>query len=313
MNPYLTPLAEGVWQVDLGYLRDGKLSGYLIVDDGEAALIDCGTAIGVPRWHAALDAIGIAPNAVRWVLPTHVHLDHAAAAGRLMADFANAELRVHPRGLRHLLDPSRLVAGTRVVYGYDAFERLFGAVDAVPAERADSWHDEAVIRVGQRELVAIHTPGHADHHLSVHDPAGKLVFAGDAFGVSYPDAEGEHAIILPSASPNQFRPEEMAASARRLVDLKPKAIGLGHFSLVRDLRRLLDQQLHHLDAMTSMPAQLGNADAIVNAILDRVEAQSDSAGTAEGSLLRDVWRNDAQIDAQGLLHWFGRQVVENPQ
>jgi glyoxylase-like metal-dependent hydrolase (beta-lactamase superfamily II) len=306
MNPYLRKLDEGIWQVDLGYVRDGKLSAYIVVDQGEAALIDCGTASGLPRWEAALDEIGIAPEAVRWVLPTHVHLDHAAASGHMMARYPNAELRTHPKGLRHLIDPERLEAGTRAVYGDELFDKLYGTIVPVEADRSAVWEDGEALKVGQRELVAVHTPGHADHHLSVHVPDANVVFAGDAFGIRYGEVNGGRVVVMPSTSPTQFRPDALADSARRLAALKPRWIGLAHFSVVDQVDSLLDKQLEHLEAMTGMVEQGLRGDALTHAILDRIEAAHDRDAAAPSETIRSVWLNDAQIDAQGLEVWYSR-------
>ncbi|HSQ73068.1 MAG TPA: MBL fold metallo-hydrolase, partial [Rubrivivax sp.] len=108
---WLEPVGHGVHAVDTGFQRDRFDAAYLIIHEGRAAFVDTGTTHAVPRLLGALDALGLARHAVDWVIPTHVHLDHAGGAGALMQALPQARLLVHPRGLRHMLDPTALWQG----------------------------------------------------------------------------------------------------------------------------------------------------------------------------------------------------------
>ncbi|MDN5782211.1 MAG: MBL fold metallo-hydrolase, partial [Luteimonas sp.] len=123
----------GITTIDTGYGdRPRFCAAYLVVQDGRAAFIDCGSNDSVPRMLAALDAQGLAPDAVDWLVLTHVHLDHAGGAGTLMRALPDARLVVHPRGVPHMIDPSKLVAGASAVYGEAEFARNYGALLPVP-------------------------------------------------------------------------------------------------------------------------------------------------------------------------------------
>lgn len=127
------PYAHGIHAIDAGYQRP-MLAIHLVVEDGQAALIDTGVNASVPAVMAVLAELGLPPSAVKWVMSTHVHLDHAGGADCCSAS-AEARLTVHPRGAPHMRDPSRLIAGTTAVYGEQATKALYGRIRAIDPER----------------------------------------------------------------------------------------------------------------------------------------------------------------------------------
>src|SRR5690606_23693744 len=133
----------------------------------------------------ALEAAGLTPADVDWLILTHVHLDHAGGAGELMACLPNARLVVHPRGARHMIDPSKLWAGALAVYGEEEMQRSYGTLRPIPAERVVEAPDGHVVELAGRALRCLDTPGHARHHNAIHDEPSGCVFTGDTFGLSY--------------------------------------------------------------------------------------------------------------------------------
>jgi len=176
---------HGISAVDSVYDRRLQTAIHLLVEKGRAAVIDTGTSHAVPHVLAALQAKGVAPEQVDYVILTHVHLDHAGAAGQLMARFPNAQLTVHPRGARHMIDPSRLLAATVAIYGEQETRRVYGEILPVPQSRVIETPDEATLRLAGRELLFLDAPGHARHHVVVQDSRTGHIFAGDTFGLSY--------------------------------------------------------------------------------------------------------------------------------
>lgn len=124
--PFVHPLGDGLYIVDTGFHRPHFDAAYLMVSGGRAAFIDTGTNFSVPRLLAALDDLGLRREAVDYVIPTHVHLDHAGGVGLLMQSLPAATVLVHPRGARHMIDPSALYQGALQVYGQDEMERTYG-------------------------------------------------------------------------------------------------------------------------------------------------------------------------------------------
>ena len=120
----MTDFRAGITAIDADYVRPRLAASHLIVDDGRAAFVDTGTTHSLPNLLGALAEKDVDPADVDWVLATHVHLDHAGGAGALMRALPNARCAVHPRGARHLAEPSKLVAGSIAVYGEDASPAL---------------------------------------------------------------------------------------------------------------------------------------------------------------------------------------------
>ena len=119
--------------IDTGFMQRGSFdAAYLVVENGRAAFIDCGTGLAVPAMLAALQRAGLAVDAVDWLILTHVHLDHAGGAGLLMQQLPHARLVVHPRGAPHMIDPTRLIAGATAVYGAEEIARSYGRIEAIP-------------------------------------------------------------------------------------------------------------------------------------------------------------------------------------
>ena len=175
---------DGISAIDSVYDRRLQTAIHLLVEKDRAAIIDTGTANAVPYVLAALEGRGIAPEQVDYVFLTHVHLDHAGGAGQLMARFPNARLTAHPRGARHMVDPSRLLAATIAIYGVEEMRRSYGEILPVPAERVIETPEGAVLELAGRELLFLDAPGHARHHVVIRDSRTGHFFAGDTFGLS---------------------------------------------------------------------------------------------------------------------------------
>ena len=236
---YLQPLSHGVYSIDTGFHREAFDACYLVVEHGHAAFIDTGTNFSVPRLLGALEALGLGVDAVDWAIPTHVHLDHAGGAGLLMRSLPRARVLVHPRGARHLVDPSALWNSATAVYGTEEMLRSYGALVPVAAERVDVSHDGMHITLAGRPLQLMHTPGHAKHHHCIWDEASHGWFTGDTFGLSYREFDtAQGAWIVPTSTPVQFEPEVLRGSIQRMLAAQPAWMYLTHYGRVGDVQRL---------------------------------------------------------------------------
>ncbi len=216
--------------VDTGYFRPRLAACYLIEQGDQAAFVDTGTSRTTPRLLELLRIRSIVPESVAYVMPTHVHLDHAGGAGALMSQLPNAKLVVHPRGARHMIDPSKLIAGAKAVYGDAAFRERFGEIIAVPEERVVIANDGFTLDLNGRSLLFLDTPGHARHHYSIFDGISKGFFTGDVFGLSYREFDtAAGAFIFPTTTPVQFDPDAWHASLDRLLSYAPELMFLTHF------------------------------------------------------------------------------------
>lgn len=310
---HVEPLGHGVYAVDTGFQRDRFDAAYLIVERGRAAFVDTGTAYAVPRLLGALAALGLAREAVDFVIPTHVHLDHAGGAGALLRELPAATLWVHPRGARHLIDPAALWAGATAVYGAEAMARSYGEVVPVPAERVRESRDGLTIELGGRPLRFIDTPGHARHHHCVWDEASRGWFTGDTFGLSYRefDVDGR-AWLLPTSTPVQFEPEALARSVERLLAADPAWVYLTHYGRIGDVQRLGAQGLALLREMVALGRRLRDAPQRHAALCAALEALYREGVRAHGCTfapaeVRALLAIDIELNAQGMAVWLDRE------
>jgi glyoxylase-like metal-dependent hydrolase (beta-lactamase superfamily II) len=304
---------HGIHTIDTGFVRPQFDAAYLMVENGRGAFIDCGTNFAVPRLLAALDDAGITSAAVDWLILTHVHLDHAGGAGELIAQLPNAKLVVHPRGARHMIDPSVLWAGASAVYGEVVMEQTYGWLRPVPAERVVEAPDGHVVDLAGRLLSCIDTSGHAKHHLTVYDARANACFTGDVFGLSYRDFDtAQGPFILPTTSPVQFDPDALHASIERLVGLKPEAMYLTHYGRVENVEKLAADLHLQIDAMVDLArAADGQADrhaVLMESLTELYATRAMAHGWNQGrDVLRQLLGMDIELNAQGLEVWLDRQ------
>jgi len=304
-------LAHGITVVDTGFVRPRFDAAYLLVEQGRAAVIDTGTNAAVPRILAAVAAQGLEPGDVDWVIPTHIHLDHAGGAGLLMRHLPNARLLVHPRGARHMVDPSQLLAGVRAVYGDEAVARDYGELVPVPADRVLAAQEGMVVHLAKRPLRLLDTPGHARHHLCIWDEASRGCFTGDTLGISYREFHtGRWHYALPSSSPVQYDPVALRASVARVLALRPAAIYITHYGAVRQVQDQADMVVRQSDAMAALTRELHGAADFEARLRDGLraiylaEARARQVGLGDGEVLELV-EADVELNARGLGVWIG--------
>ena len=309
----LTEYRAGITAIDVMLTRPRDDAAHLIVDGGRAAFVDTGTAHSLPTLLATLERKGLERSAVDWVLTTHVHLDHAGGAGALMRELPNARCAVHPRGARHLVDPSKLIAGSREVFGAERYERVYGEIVPIEASRVFVAEDGARIRLGGRELELIHTPGHALHHYCVVDEANALVFSGDTFGLSYRDFDVDgRAFIFPTTTPVHFDPQALCASVDRLMSYAPRSIFLTHYAEVTELERLAREMKERVLAFADLGARQRDApdrsDKLRRGMFAMIAGWLDEHGFPrdEGERHR-LLDDDVDINCQGIEVWLDRK------
>ncbi|MBX3606386.1 MAG: MBL fold metallo-hydrolase [Piscinibacter sp.] len=313
LPPYVESLGDGIHAIDTGFHRDHFDASYLIVENGRAAFVDTGTNFAVPRLLGALAALGLAPEDVDHVIPTHVHLDHAGGVGLLMTHLPAATAWVHPRGARHLIDPSALVTGATAVYGEAEMARSYGQIVGVPAGRVRETADGMTIDLAGRPLLAIDTPGHARHHHCLWDARSRGWFTGDTFGLSYREFDTARGPwLLPTTTPVQFEPAALRASVQRLLSYDPTCMYLTHFSRVGDVARLGADLLAQLDAMVALGRALRDAPdrhaALQRGLLDLyVERVARHGCSFTRERIAELLAIDIELNAQGMGIWLDKE------
>ncbi|CAH0201811.1 Hydroxyacylglutathione hydrolase [Peribacillus sp. Bi96] len=239
---------------ELGYrisLIDGfdldrrNRTGTYVIADTDITLVETSASPSIPHLIKGLNELGIALEDITSIILTHIHLDHAGGAGLFLQHCPNAKVIVHPKGARHLEDPTRLIAGAKAVYG-EEFNELFNPILPIPFERMMTKHDRETLQISDNSsLIFYDTPGHANHHLSIYDSVSKGIFSGDTVGIYYRELDDDGLeFYLPSTSPNQFNPEAMLAAAKLYESLGVERIYFGHYGVSENPNEVY-KQLHY--------------------------------------------------------------------
>jgi glyoxylase-like metal-dependent hydrolase (beta-lactamase superfamily II) len=303
----------GVLSIDTGFIRERMASSYLVEGGSEAAFIDTGANASVPRLLAVLERRGWKPADVRYVIATHVHLDHAGGAGRLMQELPEATFLVHPRGARHMIDPARLEASVRSVYGDEIYESNYGALVPIDAARTREMADGETIYLGDRELQFADTPGHARHHFCVWDERTRGWFSGDTFGLSYRELDTDRGpFMFPTTTPIEFDPPVLIDSVKCLLEKDPAWMYLTHYGRVGDIPRLAEQLIEGIEVLAGIGEQnedSGNRGGKIRRefsewLIDAVRAHGVSLPDDE---LQQVLESDIELNSQGVEVWLDRR------
>lgn len=244
--PNTIDFPHGISAIDAQYHRPGRAAIHLIVEKGVAAIVDTGTKFSIPGVIAILERKQIPLEKVAYIFLTHIHLDHAGGASELMRLLPDAQLVVHPRGAKYMINPTKLIAGVKAVYGEAEFNRLYGEIYPIDASRVIEAPDETSVELNGRQLLLLDTPGHARHHYCIFDEQSQSFFTGDTFGVSYRelDVNGLE-FVFPTTTPVQFDPEAAHASVDRIMSFQPQFAYLAHYSRIGNL-------LHHAQQMHAL-------------------------------------------------------------
>ena len=290
---------EGVpdcYYVDTGMYDTPNYGAVYVYDTERPAMIDTGIGTNHDRLLDALDALGIGRDDLELLVPTHVHLDHAGGVGYLAEACPNAEVLVHERGARHLIDPERLWAGTKVAVG----EQIDHYVEPVPVpdSRLTRLADGSQVDLGDRRLDAYEAPGHAPHQLVFHDTAADAVFAADAAGIYVPGL----ARIEPTSPPADFDFEGCIDDVRLLQRLDPGTVCYGHFGPAAADDRLVeyaDTLTDWVEAIAEARVELADDEAVIERFVERTGMDA-------------VWserkaRAEARLNVRGVLGYLDRR------
>ena len=306
----ITDYDSGISTIDAGYLRPGLAAIHLIVENGKAALVDTGTVSSIHNIMEVLSKKNLSSMDVEYVFVTHIHLDHAGGAGEFMRRLPNAKLVVHPRGARHMADPSRLIASAMSVYGEEEFKRMYGTIHPVDASRIIEAPDQFMLDLNGRQLLFLDTPGHARHHYCIFDRQSQSFFTGDTFGLSYRefDVDGME-FVFPTTTPVQFDPVAAHASLDRLMSYNPSYAFLTHYGRIGHLPRHAAEMHDLIDAHVSIAQKLRDVPDRHAALVEELEELLLRRILAHGCKLpeeeiRNLLRLDVGLNAQGLENWL---------
>jgi len=217
-----------------------------------------------------------------------------------MARLPNAQFVVHPYGARHMIDPSRLEASARGVYGDEAFDAMYGTLMPIPAERVIMMEDGDSLLVGRRLLSFMDSPGHARHHFCVWDEQSSGWFTGDTFGLSYREFDTTSgAFIFPTTTPTQFDPETLIASIDRMMEKSPENMYLTHFGRVQDVSQMVSRLKAAIDLFVNIAETHANDE-------NRTKAREHGVALPEQQI-REIVQSDVVLNTQGIEFWLDRR------
>jgi glyoxylase-like metal-dependent hydrolase (beta-lactamase superfamily II) len=314
--PHYEEVANGIYCIETGLYRHGLAASYLVRADDHLAFVDTGTTNSVPGMMEVIATLGLGPENVDYVIPTHVHLDHAGGSGELMSRCLNAQLVIHPNGASHMIDPSRLAAGATAVYGEEDFARYFGKLAPIPEERVIIADDGMVIDLNGRLLTFIDTPGHANHHGCIFDERTGGFFTGDTYGISYRELDtSDGPLLFAPTTPVAFDPDAWQESLDKILRFNPTAVYLTHYgrvdhpqALEDDLRRSIREQANLALAEEGKDPE-GREERLKEGVaahlIERVRAHGCDMDEAR---IREILAVDMELNAQGLGVWLVRRA-----
>ncbi len=304
-------LTDRIYLIDGYDLGVKERTGTYVIAEEELTLIDTGASPSVPYIKEGLRELGYTLDQVKYIIVTHVHLDHAGGAGLLLQDCPNAKVVVHPKGARHLVDPSRLIAGARMVYG-EQFDPLFDPIVPIPEQLIIEKTEGGQLEIGPTcTLEFWDTPGHAKHHFGIYDPLSKGMFAGDTVGIRYQQLIPEGIdLFLPSTSPNQFEPAAMQLAIDRFQAANFDAIFYGHFGMTTEPKKALRQASEWLvefveEAETAFARQESPQELAVR-LQELVREHLRSLGVPDDHEVYRIIQVDMEVSAMGLLDYLSK-------
>jgi glyoxylase-like metal-dependent hydrolase (beta-lactamase superfamily II) len=296
-----TYIGPGVLEIDTLLGGWSRITAGYLVEGPAPVLVETGSQSSVPALLRALQDHGVAPGDLAGVAVTHIHLDHAGGVGDVARAFPNATVYVHEKGARHLADPARLIDSAATVYG-DLLDSLYGRLDPTPPERLHVLADGETVDVGGgRTLTTVDSPGHAKHHLALHDSESGILFAGDAVGVRLPDV----GVLRPATPPADFDLDQALHSLQRFKERRPAGVALAHYGLLPDPVGMLDEAEETLRRWAETAERAWQAGEDIAAALTR-EVAKPAEGLPEEAQARMETLNGVHSNAAGLRLWLER-------
>ena len=304
-------LSHGITVMDTEYMSEEIAALYIVEEKGTVAIIETGTNHSIPYVKEVLESMQLSFDDVRYIIPTHVHLDHAGGAGELMSQCSNAELVIHPYGAAHMIDPSRLIEGASAVYGEERLNELYGDIKPINKERVIEAADGFKLTMNNREFEFLDTPGHARHHFCIYDVKSNGIFSGDTFGLSYPHlTTKKNRLIFATTTPVQFDPDALLASIDKIMAKNPEQIYLTHYSQIIPTPEIVEQLKESVKAFAQIAVdftdktenRIENINQNIQNYLLKKLAELDCDQDIETQ--KNVIKFDSLLNAQGLDFWL---------
>ncbi|MGD9711285.1 MAG: MBL fold metallo-hydrolase [Thermomicrobiales bacterium] len=306
----LVDYGNGLWQIDLGFQsRRGIISAWLLVGGDRLALIETGPASTLENLQSALAKLDLHTTDISDILLTHIHLDHAGAAGLLAQANSDARIYVHPFGAPHVIDPAKLIASATRIYA-EQMDSLWGPILPIPEQQVVVYDDGGVVTAAGRQLEVIFTPGHAWHHVALFEAESGVLFTGDAAGIRMP---GE-SFVCPPTPPPDLDPDAWRTSIAAMRDREPKRLCLAHFGSYENPLAQLDALEEHLGRFMSIGEESFAAGEDQEALTARLHQElRASLGNGDPEVLASYeLATPSYMAAMGLTRYWKKRSEQQP-
>lgn len=292
-------ITEDIYQFEPDFESDFSTVYFILGKN--TALIETGAAVMIPSIIEGISQLGSTPQALAYVALTHIHMDHAGGVGAMAELAPQAKVIVHKEGAAHIIEPSRLIKGTRQAFGED-FEKRYGAIKAVPQHQVVAVSGAEAFPLDGRELRIIPAQGHAPHHLAIYDSKSRGLFCGEALGSFRPGFD----TVIPGVAPPSFDIELALETMKRIRELAPQILFFSHQGVSRDVGRLIDkaeQQTKAFGDMVLRAMKNGASEAQISQMLVCYLEQNSSSP----EILKETHGQKWMMVTQGYEVYFKRK------
>lgn len=309
-------LLDNIYLIDGFDLNMKERTGTYVLAEKDLTIIETSSSPSVPYIIKGLEELGYSPKDIKYIIVTHIHLDHAGGAGLLLQQCPDAKVVVHPKGKRHLADPTKLIAGARAVYG-EKFDSLFNPILPVPEEQLMVMNNEDTLTIGENcTLTFYDTPGHANHHFSIYHSAVNGMFTGDTAGIFYTQLYKEGIeFYLPTTTPSNFDPDKMKQSINLYKSMNLDYIFFGHYGMSKNPAEVYQQVTNWLLPFvdvtekaykkgTSLEEMIG---LTTKGLFEKVSSYLDELKVPKKHEIYSVLQLDLEVCAMGLIDYIHKK------
>ena len=294
-------MTDKVFLLDTHALGNPGTVAVYVLKGTKVAMVDCGYASSYEVILQELSEIGISPSEVRYLIPTHVHMDHAGGTGHLLKHMPNAEVIAHERAVPHLVDPTRLIQSVTSIFG-EKLVQSYGQPLPIQQQKITAVGQEMHLDLGGLTLTAMHSPGHAPHQVSVLVEEEKLLLSADAVGIVYPNIPA----MIPTTPPPSLDPPKLTETISRLSQLDSRRLLVPHYGVRDDVVNVLETTKNKTAAWLSKVRELRKNGVSLDEMVEQFQREVVSESGLRAEDFPRYARLSIRITLMGMLQYFAK-------
>ena len=301
-------IANRVFMIDtVGLGNSNAVAVYVVKGGRRTAVIDCGYASSYGNVMQGLREVGVEPSRVDYLIPTHVHLDHAGAAGHLLRYMPRARVIAHEKAVPHLVDPTKLVESATTVFG-EKLVQMYGKPLPIDKNKITAVGEESHIDLGGATLTTLHTPGHAPHQISIIFEEEHLLFSADAVGMVFPSFP----TLLPATPPPSFDPVKLSETLERLRQTDPKMLLVPHYGVRKDVGIVIDRTKQETEQWVKDVKRLNDMRMTPEQIVEELKRKIIAETGIPPAAFPGYVNVPIRASVLGILHYLKRATAAPP-